>query len=89
MERLNVKLIDVLKPIFSEGEDGLPDMTGGVKLYARCCWGHDTVVVGLNSKMFKAKCSNESKWDIAFIKKRTGVFSKGYWTHQLAAAAAY
>ena len=43
----------------------------------------------INSKMFKAKCSDGSKWDIVIMKKRTGLFPKGDWTHQSAAAAAY
>ena len=50
---------------------------------------YDAVVVGLNSKMFKAKCSDGSKWDVVIMKKRTGLFPKGDWTHKSAAAAAY
>ena len=37
---------------------------------------HDAVVVGLNSKMFKAKCTDGSKWDIVIMKKRTGLFRR-------------
>ena len=40
-------------------------------------------------KMFKAECSDGSKWDVVIMKKRTGLFPKGDWTHQSAAAAAY
>ena len=29
------------------------------------------------------------KWDVVIMKKRTGLFPKGDWTHQSAAAAAY
>ena len=78
-----------------------PEMGDRVSLFFKACnccvpnakagldCRHDAVVVGLNSKMFKAKCSDGSKWDVVIMKKRTGLFPKGDWTHQSAAAAAY
>ena len=77
------KMGDTVSLFFEARNCCVPDAKAGLDCR------HDAVVVGLNSKMFKAKCMDGSKWDVVIMKKRTGLFPKGDWTHQSAAAAAY
>ena len=49
-------------------------------------WGKVTF---LRQCYYDVSSSGNSKWDIVIMQKRTGLFPKGNWTHQSAAATAY